>query len=99
MEVERPAQDHRERQPRLDHHFPALGPLTLHRWVRLGMGGGTSSRDARLVLPSFPGSTQSYLRVSEESKHPQPSSEPTPPRSSSGWNALPYTIYRMQLSG
>lgn len=63
MEVERPAQDHRERQPRLDHHCPALGPLTLHRWVRLGMGGGTSSRDASLVLPSFPGSTQSYLRV------------------------------------
>lgn len=53
MEVGAPAQDRRERQPCLEPHCPALCPLIFHRLVSMEAGGGKSSKDTRLVLPSF----------------------------------------------
>lgn len=92
MDVERPAQDHKERQPWLDPHCPALCPLTFYRPVRMGTGDRASSKGTRSRChPSkskLRADSLGYLNVREESEYPQPTSEPTPPHSSSCLSSL-----------
>lgn len=71
---------------------PALcsSPLVFHRQVRLGIGGENLPLD--WCRHPFQGTEPIiwYLGVGEESECLQPTSEPTPPHSSSCWLPVPH---------
>lgn len=54
-EVDRPDQDHREKQPCLNPIVLPSAPWSFIGWSGGGAGGGESSKDVRLLLPFFQG--------------------------------------------